>query len=82
MGDRCGVLCPEAAEKIFLYGSRIRLFFFLRWLCRQNVYRVIVRRVDIRLGRWHGHLNDVPFVARLDLVITFLAPRNVAVLNR
>ena len=53
------------------------------------MYRVLVRRVDVRLRRRHGHLHRVISFVRLDFaqvradfVITLRTPRNIAVYNR
>ena len=34
-------------------------FLLLGRLVRQHVYRVFVRRVDVRLGRLHGHVDGI-----------------------
>ena len=80
---RCA-LCPEVAIIILL--GRVHLFLLLRWLRRQHMDRVLVRRVDDRLCRRHCHLDRVLSFVRLDdaqvrtdLGIALRAPRNIAV---
>ena len=50
------------------------------------MYRVLVRRVDVRFGRRHRHLDRILSFVRLDnaqvrtdLVIALRTPRNIAV---
>ena len=78
------ILRPEIPIEIFLFGCRIHLFLLFGWLGRQHVYRVLVHRVDVRLGSWYGHLDSVLAFVRLDnaqiradLIIALRAPRNV-----
>ena len=79
MRDRHRVLCPEAAVRIILGGCRIHLFPLFRWFCRQNVYHVIVRRIDVRFGRRYGPIYGVLSIVRLDLFIALRTWRNIAV---
>src|SRR5712691_8515038 len=83
-GKRCCALCPEAAVIVLLGSCRVHLFILLRWLRRQHMYRVLVRRVDVRLRRRHRHLDRVlSFVhlddaqVRTDLGIALRTPRNI-----
>ena len=64
----------------------VHLFLLLQWLGRQYMYRILVRRVDVRLNRRYPHLDRVLSIVRrdnaqvrIDLVIILRSPRNIAV---
>jgi hypothetical protein len=66
MRGRRRAICPDVAIITLLGSCRARLFSLLRWLGRQYMYRVLVRRVDVCLGRRHRHLDRVLSFVRLD----------------
>ena len=79
------VLRPEITIVILLCGCLIHRFVLFGWLGRQHMYRVLIHRVDVRLGSRYGHLDGVlAFVCldnpqvRADLVITLRAPGHIA----
>jgi len=83
--ERRGVLCPEVAITVLLRRCRAHIVLLLRWLGRQYMCRILVRRVDVRLRRCR-HLNRVLSFIRLDnaqvcidLVIALRSLRNIAV---
>jgi len=84
--ERRRELCPEVAIIILLGSCRIHLLLLLRWLGRQHMYRILVRCVDVRLGRRHRHLDRIFSFVRLDnaqvrtdFVISLRTPRNIAI---
>lgn len=75
------LLCPKIAIIILLFRRDIDLLFLLRRFSRQDMYRVLIRSVDIRLGRRHsyfycvvafGGFDDAKVCA--DFIVAFRAP--------
>ena len=80
-------LRPKIPIIILLHRRLVHLMFLLRRLRAQHMYRVLIRRVDIRLGRRYGNFDFVLVACcgfddtevGADFVVAFGSPGDVAV---
>lgn len=79
-------LCPETSIIVFLLGLRIRLRIALGRTRGEDMNRVFICRIDVRLRSRHGNFHLILVLPRRhhteirrDLVVTFRTPRYITV---
>jgi len=79
-------LCTECPVVVLLGRFGVHLLLDLRCLAPENVYSVLVCRIDILLVRWHDRFDFVLVFTRCNsteigcgLVVSLSTPRHIAV---